>query len=301
MGMRGFCMKRYLSLLLLAVSVIFGTGCASMKSSVPVPIKQELRMKLSNQELISLERESTVALMIYRDDKETTQTTGYTPFCTGVWVDETHILTADHCAKAVQRHEQKRLDERKQKNSEAPKSLQELLARLFGGQVDEPDTVEEKGLTVHYIVESEVMEVNKEPSAWHMSKVVGFDEAHDLALLEAKGRAIPQHKVAKLASVTPDIGEHVNVVGHPTGLYWTFISGQVSAYRGADMLKGEDNKGPWMQVMAPVFFGNSGGGCYNDFGELVGIADWIKNGPEQSFFVHLDTLRSFLQSQKVLK
>lgn len=295
-------MKRYFALLLLAVTVIFGSGCASMKSSVPVPVKQELRMKLSNNELISLERDSTVALMIYRDDKETTQTTGYTPFCTGVWVDDTHILTADHCAKAVQRYEQKRLDARKEKNKEEPKTLQELLARLFGGGgLQEPDTIEEMGLTIHYIHEKEVTEVNKEPSGWHMSKVVGFDEAHDLALLEAKGRAIPAHKVAKLAAVTPDIGEHVNVVGHPTGLYWTFISGQVSAYRGADMLKGKDDKGPWMQVMAPVYFGNSGGGCYNDYGELVGIADWIKDGPEQSFFVHLDTLRSFLTSQKVLK
>ncbi len=254
-------------------------------------------MKLSNQQMIAHEGATTVALMLYQDDKETTQTTGYRPFCTGVWVDDTHILTADHCAKAVQRYEQKRLDARKEKNKEEPKTLQELLQRLFGGGgIEEPDTIEEKGLSIHYIQEKEVVEVGKEPSAWHLSKVVAFDESHDLALLEAVGKAIPAHKVAKLASKTPDLGEHVNIVGQPVGMYWTYIQGNVSAYRGADMLKGKGDKGPWMQVAAPVYFGNSGGGCFNDYGELVGIADWIKDAPLMSFFVHLDTIRDFLDS-----
>lgn len=281
-------MKRYFSFLLLVVSVMVFGGCSSLGL---------YKAKLDNRQMIAHEGATTVALMLYQDDKETTQTTGYRPFCTGVWVDDTHILTADHCAKAVQRHEQKRLDARKEKNKEEPKTLQELLQRLFGGGgLEEPDVIEEKGLSIHYIQEKEVVEVGKEPSAWHLSKVVAFDAAHDLALLEAVGRAIPAHKVAKLAAHTPEIGEHVNIVGQPVGMYWTYIQGNVSAYRGADMLKGKDDKGPWMQVAAPVYFGNSGGGCFNDYGELVGIADWIKDAPLMSFFVHVDTIRDFLDS-----
>jgi S1-C subfamily serine protease len=45
-----------------------------------------------------------------------------------------------------------------------------------------------------------------------------------------------------------------------------------------------------------MYFGNSGGGAFNDYGELVGIADWIKRAPEMGFFVHLDTIRSFLDT-----
>lgn len=283
-------MKRYFSLLLLAVFMVVMGGCSSLGGVAP-------KVKMSNRDMIAHEGGSTVALMMYDDSKETTKTTGYRPFCTGVWVDETHIVTADHCAKAIQKQQQKRLDARKEKNKEEPKTLQELLERLFGGGgLDEPDVIEEKGLSIHYILEKEVTEVNKEPSAWHLSKVVAFDSAHDLALLEAQGNAIPKHRVAKVASATPEIGEHVNMVGQPVGMYWTYIDGKVSAYRGEDMLKGKDDKGPWMQVAAPIYFGNSGGGCFNDYGELVGIADWIKDAPLMSFFIHVDTIRSFLDS-----
>jgi S1-C subfamily serine protease len=284
-------MKRLLALL----SVMVLVGCSTLGGAVNSVVP---RSKLSIPELVSIEGASTVALMSYRDDKDTTQTTGFRPFCTGVWVDETHIMTADHCAKAEQRWQQKRLDKRKEdsQNQGEPKSLQEMLERLFGGRQGntETDTIEEKGLSVHYIVESEVVEVGKEPAGWHLSKVVAYDESHDLALLEVVGHATPGHKVAKLAAVTPGLGESVHIVGQTVGMYWTYIHGSVAAYRGADMLKGKDDKGPWMQVASPMYYGNSGGGAFNDYGELVGIADWIKDAPEMGFFVHLDTLRSFL-------
>jgi hypothetical protein len=282
-------MKRLLALL----SMVLVVGCSSLGGGSILP-----HSKLSNSEMIAQEGGSTVALITYRDDKETTVTTGYRPFCTGVWVDATHILTADHCAKGEQRNLQKRLDARKAANGEAPKTLQEMLQRLFGGKSgpDEADVVEEMGMSVHYILEKEVVEVGKEPSAWHLSKVVAFDEDHDLALLEVVGKAVPAHKVARLADATPAVGEHVNIVGQPIGMYWTYVQGNVSAYRGKDMMP--NREGPWMQVAAPVWFGNSGGGCFNDYGELVGIADWIKDAPLMSFFVHLDSIRTFLDNSK---
>lgn len=258
--------------------------------------------------MVAHEGSATVALMGYRDDKDTTVTTGYRPFCTGVWVDEKHILTANHCVEGEQEWQQERLDKRKEASKEAPKTLQELFQKLFGGGgVEEGDTVEKMGLKIHYIVEKEVMGVAAEPSAWHLSKVVGFDAAHDLALLEAQGGLLPPHKVARVATEAPALLEHVNIVGHQTGLYWTYMDGKVAAYRDADHYKrltagsDKESKGPYMQVMSPVFYGNSGGGAFNDYGDLVGIAVRISRAPEVSFFVHLDSIRSFLQSQKVLK
>lgn len=305
--LRGLCMKRYLNLLLLVVlGTVLGAGCAgcASKMSVPPVVKQELRIKLSNTELIAMEGGSTVALMGYRDDKETTVTTGYRPYCTGVWVDDKHILTANHCVEGELEWQQERLDSRKEKQKEEPKTLQELLQRLFGGGgLTEVDTIQKKGLKIHYIVEKEVMGVAAEPSGWHLSKVVAFDEEHDLALLEAQGQLQPPHKIARLAKETPELGEHVNVVGHQTGLYWTYMAGQVSAYRDEDHYKRlsagrDDAKGPYMQVQTPIFYGNSGGGCFNDYGELVGIAVRITRAPDVGFFVHRDTIRSFLDKSK---
>jgi len=292
-------MKRYFSLLLLVILSVTLGGCASLKDSGVIP-----KSKLSAHDLIIQEGGATVALMGYHDDKETTITTGYRPFCTGVWVDETHILTANHCIEGELEWQQERLDKRKEGSNDEPKSLQEMLQKLFGGGSGGPqeaDKVEKKGLKIHYIVEKEVMGVAAEPSGWHLSKAVAFDEAHDLALLEAQGDLVPAHKVARIASETPALGEHVNVVGHQTGLYWTYMGGQVAAYRDADHYKRlsagkDDARGPYMQVQSPIFYGNSGGGCFNDYGELIGIAVRITRAPEVGFFVHRDTIASFLDS-----
>lgn len=288
-------MNKFVALVSALVITIFMGGCASLGGAAAP------RDKLTVSQMVQQEGGATVALMIYNDDDETTLSTGYKPFCTGVWVDETHILTANHCAKAVQEHEQERLDQRKKQGEGEPGSLLEALQRLFGHHEEETDYIKEKDLKVHYIVENEVIEVGKEPSAWHVSKVVGWDSAHDLALLEAVGKAVPAHRVAKLADSTPGIGESVHIVGQTVGMYWTYIQGTVAAYRTEDLMKGKDDKGPWMQVSSPMFFGNSGGGAFNDYGELVGIADWIKRAPEMGFFVHLDTIRSFLQDQNLLE
>lgn len=303
-------MKRYCSILLMVLlSVVLGVGCggcAAMGGNVSPVVKQELRIKLNNSELIAMEGGSTVALMGYRDDKDTTVTTGFRPYCTGVWVDDKHILTANHCVEGELQFQQDRLDQRKEKekgNGE-PMSLQQLLQKLFGGGgLQEADKVEKKGLKIHYIVEKEVMGVAAEPSGWHLSKVAAWDEEHDLALLEVQGDLQPPHKVARVAKSTPDLGDHVNIVGHQTGLYWTYMGGQVSAYRDEDHYKRlsagrDDAKGPYMQVQSPIFYGNSGGGCFNDYGELVGIAVRITRAPEVGFFVHVDTIRSFLDKQK---
>lgn len=294
---KGGDMKRLLFSFMCMMIVAFLVCCNGCCGSLR--ISSSPHAKLSLPDLVAQEGGSSVALMMYHDDDETTKSTGYRPFCTGVWVDKTHILTANHCAKGVLENEQDRLDQRKKKADVEPQSLEELLNKIQNQENPEIDTIKEGGLSVHYIQENEVVDVGKEPSAWHLSKVVDFDDKHDLALLEAQGAAIPSHTIAKLAEEAPAIGESVHIVGQTVGLYWTYINGNVAAYRTKDMETGMESEGPWMQVSAPVYFGNSGGGAFNDYGELIGLADWIKRAPDVSFFIHVETLRSFLQDNHI--
>src|SRR5271166_240317 len=210
--------------------------------------------KLSTEQMISHEGYSTVALVHYDADNEEEKTSDIKPYCSAVWIDKTHILTAYHCVKSEQQRLQARQNER-----EASRPVCGLLEMLFGAC--DPDqsshqTIWMKGLPVHFIQWKEVDDYHKEPTAWHLSKVVGWDEGKDLALIEAVGNAIPPHQSAGIAEQTPALGETVHVCGHPRGYYWTFLEGTVAGYRGTLTHHNEDT-GPYMQVQIPIYYGNS--------------------------------------------
>jgi len=54
-------------------------------------------------------------------------------------------------------------------------------------------------------------------------------------------------------------------MGHPLGLYYTYASGVVSAFRVVDGVT-------LLQTTAPTSPGSSGGGIFNNEGALLGIA-----------------------------
>ena len=195
--------------------------------------------------------DSTVALVRIVGDEEE----GYRifPFCTGVWVSEKEILTAGHCVA----HE------------------------------EGLDPVDAK---VYYVLQREVKEVLDDPAALHLAKVTGYDEEHDLALIKGAEGGIPSgHAVAPLASEMPGLGEHVWAVGHPKGMYWTFVEGTVSAYRS------ESSIGKVVQVNATVWFGNSGGGVFDSQGNLLGVCSRLTRVPMMNYYVHLDSVKKFLK------
>lgn len=255
--------------------------------------------KLDTPQLVSHEGKSTVALVSNDASNTDDKVSDTRVYCSAVWVDDKYILTAHHCVKSEQVRAQEEQDEREKNSPNGTCGVIQTILGLCDPNASTPHKVIKlEGLPIHYIVQNEVMGIGKEPSAQHLGKVVGWDDKKDLALVEAIGEAIPVHEVAKLADKTPGLAEPVHICGHTKGFYWTFLEGTVAGYR--DSIPHIDSKsGPFMQVEAPVYFGNSGGGAFDDYGNLVGIADFLLKMPGQAFFVHLDSLHHFLDEQNL--
>lgn len=258
--------------------------------------------KLSTPDMINHEGTTTVALVFQLEDEDGTSEISEThSVCTGVWVDATHIVSANHCTKRLLQFAQEKQDA-KEKVHQAEIANCNGLAEMMG--LCDPDEVvvhkviKMENLPVHYIIWSEVDGIGKDPTGEHLSKVVGWDGPHDLTLLEAQGHAIPTHPIAELAPITPALGEKLYFCGHVHGFYWTFVEGTVSSYR--DSLPGAHTNGPFLQVSAPIGHGNSGGGAFNEQGQLVGIADMITKAPNMGLYIHVETIRAFLVAQKVV-
>lgn len=218
-------------------------------------------------------KSDTIAFVMKRESGE------IAPWCAGVWIDKDKVLTADHCMRAP-------------------------LEAVFGNGIYGDESEEEieaiidhfeMQLKVDYVTSEESNGIYQTPDAIHTLKVVKHDKEHDLALLVVDDQKdIPKHTYANIAKVLPAVGDELHIVGHPAGLIWTYVKAIVGSYREKEF-QPIGIIGPFIQVIGPVWKGNSGGGAYNQNGELVGIASFITPAPNQSMFVHLFTIREFLK------
>ena len=146
----------------------------------------------------------------------------------------------------------------------------------------------------HCVVEDEAVEpivfFRTPDSLAFPSSVLRFDLDEDLALLYAP--VAPPHTTPSIALASPALGDEVDIMGHPAAITWTLARGWVSAYRDGAM-----------QLSAPVFFGNSGGGAFDRWGDLVGISRSLASVrmggqrmlvPDVGFFATVPAIRAFL-------
>jgi S1-C subfamily serine protease len=120
--------------------------------------------------------------------------------------------------------------------------------------------------------------------------VIAREHGTDLALLRVFN-AKP-HPWAPIAANNPPIGTHVHVVGHPAAFNWTYLEGVVSQERSS--IGGEDR--PYTQIQVPMTHGSSGGGAFNDAGELVGLADCMTESlPAEGFFNTVEEIRHIIR------
>jgi S1-C subfamily serine protease len=223
---------------------------------IPLPVQPIVSTPIREMDLIHQKiQDYTVALVNIQKDIKETSVTSY---CTGVWVGADEILTAAHCV-----------------NDEDKKPWTSPVGEL-----------------VTYVIKKEID--TSETTTYHNSKVIAFDNNVDLALIQAEV-IIPNHMVALLPTELPAIGERVYQVGHPHKLYWSFSSGEVSAYRHSGEI------GDVIQANISVWYGNSGGGLFDRDGNLIGICSRKLDIPSMGYYVHLDSIKRFLDGAHLIR
>ncbi len=118
----------------------------------------------------------------------------------------------------------------------------------------------------HVVNGADKVEVKMEDGRSLSAKVLGVDEATDLAVIKVDASGLPT--VSFGDSTQLRVGEPVIAMGNPFGLGQTVTTGIVSAL-GRDI-----NAGPFdhfIQTDAAINRGNSGGPLFNEQGEVVGI------------------------------
>ncbi len=107
------------------------------------------------------------------------------------------------------------------------------------------------------------------------AEVLGADATTDVALLRVEASDLVPAVLADFDTV--EVGDFCLAIGNPTGeLSGTVTDGIVSALEREITIEGTPMT--LMQMSAPVNPGNSGGGLFNDQGELIGIVNAKSGG-----------------------
>ena len=105
------------------------------------------------------------------------------------------------------------------------------------------------------------------------AKVVGLDEASDLAVLKIEAVNLPFLNLGNSDNVR--IGDVVLAIGNPLGIGQTVTAGIISAKGRRTGLSDGRSFEDFLQTDAPINRGNSGGALVNLTGELIGINSQI--------------------------
>lgn len=134
-------------------------------------------------------------------------------------------------------------------------------------------------LTNHHVVENAAdITITLLDSRSMRAKVIGSDEASDLAVLQVPADALTEIAWAEPMSLR--VGDYVVAIGNPFGFSHTVTSGIVSGLGRSNVNPNRNAYEDFIQTDASINPGNSGGALVNLAGELVGINSAIlsRNG-----------------------
>jgi serine protease Do len=121
----------------------------------------------------------------------------------------------------------------------------------------------------HVIENAEDIKVTLKDGRILPAKIIGHDEATDLAVIKVEGTDFPYVDFEN--SAKPRVGDWVIAIGNPYGLGNTATAGIVSAY-GRDI---GDSFVDFIQIDAPINRGNSGGPTFDIYGRVIGVNSQI--------------------------
>lgn len=179
----------------------------------------------------------------------------------------------------------------------------QVLRELFGSQIAIPDVptveygygtgffVSTDGyiLTNHHVVAgADKITVTLKDRTELDARLIGSDEASDVAVLKIEGSGYPALQVAK--GDTLKVGEPVLAIGSPFGFDYSASAGIVSA-KSRNMTR--EGVVPFIQTDVALNQGNSGGPLFDQKGNVVGINSLIfsRTGGHMglSFSIPIDT------------
>ena len=127
----------------------------------------------------------------------------------------------------------------------------------------------------------------------HVSKI---NDGFDLALLIGNSKEVSDGPYVKVSNKFPSIGDSIWAIGAPLGDQLTVTRGIVSNFEKEKTKK-------LYRITAEIFYGNSGGGLFNEQNELIGVVHamkYVQQGfsvllvPGAGFAISLENIRMFL-------
>ena len=128
--------------------------------------------------------------------------------------------------------------------------------------------------------------------------VLRIDEVTDLALVHPA--SVPGNAKSMEIDATDafEVGADVHAIGHPTGEFWTYTKGVISAIRPDYVWRTEEggieHKATVIQTQTPINPGNSGGPLISDEDKLIGVNSFKAQGEGLNYAVAAKSLREFL-------
>lgn len=213
-------------------------------------------------------KESTVALVDANDTGSYANLYTSSTYCAGVWISTTQILTANHCAIYTQNTVYQTHDQWYVPSGD----------RLFYASFDDVN-----GTNVNVV---------------RSARVMAYSTGDDLAVLLVDQETAPDmHHHVKMSKLPIYLSMRVNIIGHPRSEMWTYTNGYVANdyVRKCDDTLCNAIYTHVIHVTAAITFGNSGGGAYDQNGDLLGILSWKEDAtPLMAVFIHRDVIRDFL-------
>lgn len=241
--------------LLAALMTSLGIGtmfvcCVSCVQNLPAPLT---RVSLSSPDVTRLQ-ESTVAFVepseLGGSGEPLTDITWQGPYCSGFFIDESHLVSAAHCFQDI------------------------ATIELGPGMIFQiPMTPNPLGQRAYFVQYGDINwegEITGNPVE---AQVTLFDEDNDVVILRVIRGDFRPRAFSPLADRVPAVGDEVFHVGHPLGVPWMFFNGIVTRIGGDD--ETDENMINILQVSVPTSPGCSGGPLVNSRGEIVGFADAI--------------------------